>query len=364
MAHYLGALGDAATGLADIAGWGTAALTTAAAASLYSYYQRTGYHPRTASGQQLKRQVYEKMVLGKRKYPGASGRLISRPSYRMPYGWRSRGAMALRARLGSGRKARAIKRFSRPIRGRRATRGVRKRAQLMNPLKPPPRNIIQKHIVKININDEDTVDNINTSLRSGFKKNMEVNDFNTPWKGIAVNGQQPWGHDEYALLYSKAQVLAVHTQITLIKKKTADDSVNGTMYMKLSDSATELNWANHGSAITNLAGSTVTGEGFRQYIKSNPRYKTRELTANNTSGGPNKISLGMLWKPRYTHLDYDRNDFTQTLGAINTGVPPKIASLHWGFINYVNGASADAFDIHMTKTYYVKYGNPKPLNVS
>ncbi len=355
MAHYLGAVGEAASGLADIAGLGSTALTGASLYALYNYYRRTGYNPQTATGRTLRRNVFEKM-----KYERHRSKSQSFKKYLGSLSYRGARSPFRFKKAPKKRRNRGVRRRT----GRRA-RGVAKRSQLFNPLRPLPRQIVQKHRVSFHTDEVSTITNVDLSSRAGVRGVLTINNGNTPWDPFCVTGQQMWGHDRYQEKYESMRIMAVATRITLRPRTVDNSGVDGVFFAKLQDNNTQPNWAAHGVACETLAGGTSLGAGMQQYVMDNPRYKTRVMKAHLTSGSIRKeYSIDLLWKPRYTHLSYTQDDFDQVVDDINMSPPNVLAHLVWGFIADNNAAVPAAFDIYFHKTYYVKYGNPKPQDVS
>ncbi len=347
MAHFVGALGDSFTGLADIAGYGPTAATGAALYGLYRSYRGTSDNSQVATSRTLRR-IDQKMArLSRKKSRGARAlKAKGRSSSKKPM------RAARRTKRGSGRAARS-KRNS--VRGR-----------LMNPLAKVPARLKQKHYVNMHQSNVDTLTDVNGCTRGGIKYTFVLNDFNTPWSGFCVAGQQPWGHDQYQLHYRSVKVLSVKVRITLRRRKVNSTSSNGLFYMRLKDTNTAEDWSAHGVACENiLTGGTTQGAGYQQYIQDSPRYKTKRLY-NNLDGGTvgQTPSLSVTWRPSKTHLLYTKEDFSQTMNAINMSLPPKTAHLHWGFIQDNITATNDVFDVYIHKTYQVEYGNPIARDVS
>lgn len=225
------------------------------------------------------------------------------------------------------------------------------------PLNPGSRQPRTTKIIKSStfatLKDFTLTTDLNLAGRAGTSQINTINDYNSPWLPGTSSGVQPYGHDQLFARYSEVSVVAVKCELLLVIE--GGNSHGGTFWAKLSDDSTAENMSTHGSAWDGA--TNVLAEGFRHLVKSSPRYQYREVldqTVDRAGNNPKKIT--MFWVPKKTHMNYARDDFMQSLGAVGTNAPPQLAYLQWGYLS--NHTAAHDVAVKIKKTYYIKLGNP------
>jgi hypothetical protein len=240
------------------------------------------------------------------------------------------------------------------------------------PTRKIPTHVTFRHTTTQNFGDSITCYNVDTAGMYGFKRVMQINDFNQPWSDWTTTGVQPYGHDQLAAKYQTVRVKAVKIYIKIYIGGI--DDFGGTLYWKMSDQPTADTWTSAGYAYQGVfdqsggitAGTAADyGEAFRHWVINDPRFRTKELRPTTAESRHESAMIKCTWTPSKTHLAYDKTDFTQVLAEVGSSTPPaKLGYLHIGYIQRHPSTPLSLPLVTVRKSYVCEFGNPKPISNS